>query len=210
MRINFDNKFLQAMSDAFDAVWLAFLWMLCSLPIVTMGAAATAVFSVHLGVDRQTGSVTLRFFRAFRANIRQTLCIQLILLAAAGVLAADVYICWSGEMPETVQTVTRMTTLLLAIVTLGIMSCIYGVAAKLVVSIKQAFYDVLYIAVKKPLCVFGLMALTVLAALSAASLLAFSVLPLGLIFYLQAKLFERIFRAVMPQVEEDKMEIMNG
>lgn len=149
MRINFDNKFLQAMSDAFDAVWLAFLWMLCSLPIVTMGAAATAVFSVHLGVDRQTGSVTLRFFRAFRANIRQTLCIQLILLAAAGVLAADVYICWSGEMPEAVQTVTRMTTLLLAIVTLGVMSCIYGVAAKLVVSIKQAFYDVLYIAVKK-------------------------------------------------------------
>ena len=191
MRINFDNKFLQAMSDAFDAVWLAFLWMLCSLPIVTMGAAATAVFSVHLGVDRQT-------------------CIQLILLAAAGVLAADVYICWSGEMPEAVQTVTRMTTLLLAIVTLGVMSCIYGVAAKLVVSIKQAFYDVLYIAVKKPLCVFGLMALTVLAALSAASLLAFSVLPLGLIFYLQAKLFERIFRAVMPQAEEDKMEIMNG
>lgn len=54
------------------------------------------------------------------------------------------------------------------------------------------------------------MALTVLAALSAASLLAFSVLPLGLIFYLQAKLFERIFRAVMPQAEEDKMEIMNG
>lgn len=65
MRINFDNKFLQAMSDAFDAVWLAFLWMLCSLPIVTMGAAATAVFSVHLGSTVRRAALRFAFSARF-------------------------------------------------------------------------------------------------------------------------------------------------
>lgn len=69
---------------------LNILWIICSLPIITMGAATTAMYSVLFAYRRkETDSVFKPFFVAFKQNfLRSTLC-WLILLVLGVALAYD-------------------------------------------------------------------------------------------------------------------------
>lgn len=202
MPINMDNKFLKGLSVAFDCVWLSFLWLLCSLPVITMGAATTAVLSVLLGVDQSSGSVTCCYFRSLKNNFKQTLVIQLILLAIAALLAVNVYICWCGIMPETVATVMRVMTVILIISYAVVYAVIYGIIAKLKVSIAQAFYNVLYLVVKKPLWVLSLVLLMLVGVLTILTLYAAAIFPLGIVFYLQSISFKKIYEDILPKSDD--------
>lgn len=108
-------------------------------------------------------------------------------------------------MPLQLQTVLRATTVLMIVLWLVVFSTVYGVCAKLKVSYGQAFYDVAYIALKKPLCVFALVLLTLLNAVSLVSLLALSILPMGFFFWLQARVFGKVYRAILPQSEDKEL-----
>ena len=58
------NKFVQM-------VYLGLLWFLCSIPVVTIGAATTALYEVLLKmVKNQEGALGAAFFRGFRANLK--------------------------------------------------------------------------------------------------------------------------------------------
>lgn len=66
-----------------DVVKLNFLWVLFSLPIVTLGASTVAVYSVTLKmVEDREGYVARDFLKAFKANLRQGIPLGLITLAA--------------------------------------------------------------------------------------------------------------------------------
>jgi uncharacterized membrane protein YesL len=63
------------MEKIFDAVALNLLWLLCSLPLVTAGAAVTAFYYAMVKtVRRERGHVLAEFWRSFRQNfIKATL-----------------------------------------------------------------------------------------------------------------------------------------
>lgn len=76
-----------------DIVILNLLFLVCSIPIVTIGAAATACYA---GVcrtlqKRETGLVYKTFFADFRAAFRQSTAGWLIELAAFAILAGDIW-----------------------------------------------------------------------------------------------------------------------
>ena len=59
------------MDKALRLIWLNLLWFLCCLPVVTIGAATTALYSVTLKYARdEEGYLTRSFFQAFRQNFR--------------------------------------------------------------------------------------------------------------------------------------------
>lgn len=76
------------------SAYLNILWLVCCLPVVTIGASTTALFYVTLKVARneEGTSLTKAFFHSFKANFRQSTVIWLILLAAGIVLGFDGYI----------------------------------------------------------------------------------------------------------------------
>ena len=39
-----ESKLHQVLTAVIDILWLGLLWMLCSLPVVTLGAASTALY----------------------------------------------------------------------------------------------------------------------------------------------------------------------
>ena len=47
-----DSKVMQALSRVFDLMVLNILFLLCSLPVITLGAAATGLFDVFFRVRR--------------------------------------------------------------------------------------------------------------------------------------------------------------
>jgi len=88
-----DGPVMQFITKIAYSAYLNLLWLICCLPIVTAGAATTALFYVSLKVAKnEEGNITKMFFRSFRENFKKATVIWLILLAVGLVLAVDGYI----------------------------------------------------------------------------------------------------------------------
>lgn len=87
---NVDNpvwKFIGRLADFF---LLSVLWVIFSLPLVTMGAASTALYEqVMKMAEDQEGRLLQGFVRSFRANLRQGTAIWLGFLGVGALLAFD-------------------------------------------------------------------------------------------------------------------------
>ena len=85
-------------------LWLSILWTICSIPVVTMGASTTALYSVTLKYVRgEEGYLTSSFFRAFRENFRQSTIVWLLSLAAGLFLFADFVVYYRGDYKNMVS-----------------------------------------------------------------------------------------------------------
>ena len=83
---NLDNPIMQFLTRVTDLIMLNALLLVCSLPIITAGAAQAAVHRVCLNMVTDTDSGIIKpFFRAFRQNFRQATIAwlgELLVLAA--------------------------------------------------------------------------------------------------------------------------------
>lgn len=87
-----DGKLINFMNRIADMVLLNLLWIICSIPIVTIGASTTALYAVTLKMARNEDSyICSSFFGAFRENFKQATCIWGLILGIAGVLYFDFY-----------------------------------------------------------------------------------------------------------------------
>ena len=90
-----DRPLMDFITKMAYSAYLNILWLICCLPIVTIGASTTALFYVTLKMaeDRDDG-LTGMFFRAFRQNFLPATKLWLVLLGAGAFLAMDGYIVW--------------------------------------------------------------------------------------------------------------------
>ena len=80
-----ENPFWNGMGRLFDIVELNLLWLICSLPLFTIGPAAAALYSAMIAALRGKETYPHRdFFRAFRKDFRKNAFAGL-LLAAVGI-----------------------------------------------------------------------------------------------------------------------------
>ena len=85
-----DHIAIRALSRLFDLILLNVLWVLFSLPVVTAGASAAALYSVMLKiVANEEGYIVRGFWEAFKSNFKQSTVIWLSLLVAGAALGAD-------------------------------------------------------------------------------------------------------------------------
>ena len=92
---NVNTPFWQFMNKMADVFLLSLLWMLCSIPVVTFGAASTAFVTVSMKIHRNCeGSVMRDFFCAFRKNFPRATLMWLSHVAILLLLAADLWLCW--------------------------------------------------------------------------------------------------------------------
>ncbi len=90
MKLKIDNPFFRAMSVLADVILLSVLWLVCSLPVVTAGAATLALYAVACKIAAgQSYGVFRDFFRALRRDFRQATAVWLPMLAAGAALAFD-------------------------------------------------------------------------------------------------------------------------
>ncbi len=88
-----DNIVVRALSRLFDLILLNILWVLFSLPVITAGAAATALYAVMLKMAaNEEGYIIRGFLEAFKRNFRQSTAVWLMLLIIGAALGADVMI----------------------------------------------------------------------------------------------------------------------
>lgn len=88
-----DSPILRFLTQAAELAWLNILWVVCSLPVFTLGASTAALCTAVRNMIRGSGHWnSAAFFRAFRDNFKKSTLLWLILLAALALLGADVYI----------------------------------------------------------------------------------------------------------------------
>ena len=90
---NPDSPVLGFITKIVYCVYLNILWLVCSLPIVTIGASTTALFYVTLKMAKnEEGNITKAFFHSFKDNFKQGTIIWMILLVLGIILGIDGYV----------------------------------------------------------------------------------------------------------------------
>lgn len=75
---------------AFDCVCLSVLWILFSLPVITMGASSAALYTtVRRCLELDEGHLLKTFWNAFRGNFKQATLCWLVVLALLALLILD-------------------------------------------------------------------------------------------------------------------------
>lgn len=90
---SYDSKFSQLFLKLSYACWLNMLWMICSLPVITIGASTTALYSVTLKIaDERESNITRQFILAFRDNFKQATRMWILMLFAGILIGGDFYV----------------------------------------------------------------------------------------------------------------------
>lgn len=85
-----DNPVFVWMGKLGDLIGLNLLFLACCLPILTIGASATALFyTARKLLEGECVSLTKTFFHSFRQNWKQAMGVFLILLIVGALTAAD-------------------------------------------------------------------------------------------------------------------------
>ena len=111
---SYDSKFGQLFIKLSYGCCLNILWLICCLPIVTIGASTTALYYTSFKIAKDEGSyITTMFFRSFKQNFKQATVIWLIMLAAGLLIVADAILLYRLRATST-GTLAVIWTLLLA------------------------------------------------------------------------------------------------
>ena len=85
-----DSPVMRALIKFFDCICVSILWLLFSLPIVTMGAASAALYTtVYKYLRRDEGHLWDTFWTAFKGNLRRSTLVWLAALAVLSLLTVD-------------------------------------------------------------------------------------------------------------------------
>lgn len=90
---NPDNAVMNFIGKLLDCFFLNVLWLVCCIPVVTIGASTTALYycSIKLAKDEPV-SVLHDFFHSFRTNFIPATKITLLFLAVGIILGLDGFI----------------------------------------------------------------------------------------------------------------------
>lgn len=141
-----DSGLMRFLTVVANLAILNVLFIVCSLPVVTLGASLTALNYVVLQMIRQEDSYIVRgFFRGFKQNFWQATIIWLILLAAGVFLWLDY---WSVSQYFTglMRTVMLVGLTVLAVMWVMVFLYVFALQARYENTVKQTIKNALFMA----------------------------------------------------------------
>lgn len=188
-----DSPFANFMNTLAGILWVGILWLVCSIPLITIGAASSAAYNVTVNVVRRGRNyVTSSFFEAFKDNFVVSLPVQFIALIVALLLGFDcVYLYGYGT--EFSQMLSYILYAFI-IVFFAIMFYIYPIMQRFDESRIEIFKLAFYMTFRHLLSTIGLLILFALA-LAAVYMLPWSLIAVpGIWWFCQSLIIERILR----------------
>ena len=206
MRINLDSRILSALTRIFDTLMATILFVLCCLPVVTIGAAASAMYATMIRIAGDGCSSTAGyFFGVFKDNFKQASVIWLPVALVGLVVAADIVACWGFEMKLTlILAVMRGLTVCCTCLYLAVSIYLFAGIAVYRVTWKQALANALQWTMKKLPATAGLVLLSFVMAVSVLILWYFALPVIALCLYLQGKILLHVFGLKVPESHTDE------
>lgn len=96
-----DSKLMRVVNIIGDLVILNLLWVVCCLPVITIGPATTALYvGVHKIVKGESQALPKTFLQAFRSNFKPALITSLILLFPVILITGYFFLALSGALDQ--------------------------------------------------------------------------------------------------------------
>lgn len=201
---NLDNGFFSFMSKLTDCILVSVLWIICCIPVVTAGAATTALYyTIHKAVHEDRGYVFREYMHSFKDNFRQSTIAWLILLVVGGFLGSDAYLTYQlKQHGDAVGNVFYLVILLL-LVELIIWIYLFPYVSRFDDTLKTVFRNSFFIGFSNPLKTVGML-LTGLVIGYLVYLLPFLILIAPALYMLGIEqLMERIYHRFIPEEETE-------
>lgn len=209
MRINPDTPILKFLANVFDTVLATLLFVLCSLPCITIGPALTALSATMMDIaGDECNGVIRTFFRHFRSNFRQSLVLGLILLAVGAIVVCDIWICF-GFRHEPSLVVSAMKGITVACTALYFAwgSFLLPGVAQFQVTNRQAMRNAAVWMVKNPRFALAMVATKVFTAVACWAFWYICFPAICIVAYLDARICNRVFG--VRQLPNKQMERKN-
>lgn len=204
--LNIDSPFMQIMNKVADLMILNLLTVVCMMPLITAGAALTAMHYQVLKIVRDEECYIVKgYFKAFRENFKQSTAIWLILLAIGLILGGDFYII-SSASGEGSHMIFRAVLGAIAIFALFTLIYVFPVQAKFVNPVLRTLKNALAMSILQAPRSIVMLILYVLPI--ALTLFVPNVFPMVLLFgvtlpaFLSAKLYNRFFLKLEARINE--------
>lgn len=204
-----DSKFMRSMSRLGDLMVLNFIFLLTCVPIFTIGAALTALYTVsfRMGTEREQGALR-SYFRAFRANFRQGTVLWLILLFCVVCLGVDTFFFWRQPVPLFYLCVLFGFLLLAALLTMGYA---FPLLSQFEAGTKQTLKNALVLSAGylprsiliTALNLFPFVVLLTNLYLFLSTAFLWTFLYFSAAAYLNARLLKKVFAPYRPEEEEE-------
>lgn len=200
-----DSPFMRVLNRIGDLMILNAMMLICCIPVVTAGAAFTAMHFVLLKIVRgEEGYLVRGFFKSFKQNFKQATLLWLLMLFVAALMAADLVILHSAgaEMPRI------YTLLILAIIIILVIVAVYvfPVLARFDNTIKNTLRNAFFLAFlnlpKSILMVLLIVIPPVLFYFFPSTGVFMILFGISAPAYASAYLYSGIFKRFEPEVQE--------
>lgn len=208
-KLNIDSPFFKFMNTLAEYVLLNFLWLICCIPIVTIGASTTALYYVTMQTAREDhGYIARNFFRSFKENFRQSTIIWVIMFLLGAVLTFNLsfWFTMGSTIGNVFGTLIAVATLLYAFT----LFYVFPLLARFENSVKQTIKNAFFISLQNLKNTLIVTVTNVLVVVIAYTLPIFSIFLVlfgfAFIAYLNSFQFVKVFHYYEPE-EESSMEL---
>lgn len=140
----YDGPLATAVRTVFDMVVLNFCFTICCIPVVTAGAAITALYAVFLNKSDERAAV-VRFFGALRSNLKQATKIWLIVLAIGAVLVLEFWLVFAAKFPG--RLIVLIALVIFTVVFLSVSTFAFALQAHFDNTLKQTLRNALVLGI---------------------------------------------------------------
>lgn len=165
---DYDSPAMTFLRKAAELFVLNLLWLVCSIPVFTAGAATAALCKVSINNAASWGNPVIDFFKYFRSNFRQATLLWLPAMVLGAALVFDWYFLFNIE-----RGIFQSVGFLIA----GAVSILYAFSLSFAFPLLVSFENSIFITLKNALY------MSFANPLGSLVLCAFNALPLLLIVF---------------------------
>lgn len=202
---DYDNLFFRFLSKVADLIVLNVLFLLFSIPLVTIGASLTAAHFAALKLYREEGHVFGNFWKSFRENFKQSTIIWLLYLIYLAITCSSCIRLFSGE--ETMGIIMQGTLLAAIVLSISFALWVFPLQSKFVNPIKRTVRNAFIMMFKHILRTILMLIVSVLPLLLSVKLLPLMLLlGFSVPIYVCAVTYNKTFEKMEQQVLESLQE----
>ena len=203
-----DGPLITGLTKVADVFIVNLLFILCSIPIITIGPAMTAMYYVTLKMVKDEDSYTVKsFFKSFVQNLKQGIVIWIIMAAIGAVLYFDTKF-MNGDFSQ-IATVSDLSSKIMGVLIMaaGVLylftiSYVFPVLARFDNTVKNTIKNALLMSIRHLPSTIAIVAINVIPLLimyvfPKALILIFVIF--GLCAYYCSSFFVKIFKNYMTE-----------
>ncbi|ROR25320.1 putative membrane protein YesL [Mobilisporobacter senegalensis] len=200
---NLDNPIFTFLGKLFDIMVLSLVYIICCIPVITIGSATTALYYTIVKVIRKNrGYLMKEFFRSFKENFKIGTISWIFILLFSLILYVNNQITqqMEGTMGVVLYYTYRSAAILILITTLYL----FPVLSRFQLGVWQLFKTSFFLSIKHLPSTILLVLLAVIFGLASYLTIILILFAPALCLYVSSFLLERVFKKYIPKQDESE------